>query len=80
MIESVRAFTGQVDFDVLPFPTRIIGADLLLPITYLPTVDFCDMLSVDFDFIPDTTHYIQIERPRECAEYVRAFVSSLHDG
>ena len=80
VIESVRAFAGQVDFDNLPCPTRIIGADPLLPNTYLPTVDFSDMLSVDFDFIPETTHYIQIEKPRECAEYVREFVEGLHLG
>lgn len=78
VIESVRAFAGQVNFDALPCRTRIIGADPLLPATYLPTVDFSDMLSVDFDFIPETTHYIQIEQPRKCAEYVRTFVSSLH--
>ena len=78
VIESVRAFAGQVDLDNLPCPTRIIGADPLLPTTYLPTVDLSDMLSVDFDFIPETTHYIQIEKPRECAEYVRSFVSKLH--
>lgn len=51
-IESVRAYAGQVDFDALPCPTKIIGADPILPTTYLPTVDFSGMLSVDLDFIP----------------------------
>ena len=80
VIESVRAFAGQVDFDELPCPTRIIGADPLLPNTYLPSVDLSDMISIDFDFIPETTHYLQIEKPRDCAEYVRAFVANLLQG
>ncbi|MXW53595.1 MAG: hypothetical protein F4X44_01605 [Gammaproteobacteria bacterium] len=80
VIESVRAYAGQMDFDALPCPTRIIGADPLLPTTYLPTVDFSDMFSVAFDFIPKTSLYIQIKQPRKCAEYVREFVPSLHHG
>lgn len=77
IIKYMRAFAGQVEFDTVPCPIKIVGADPLLPTSYLPTVDFSDMLSVDFDFIPESTHYMQIERPHECAEYVREFVASL---
>ncbi|MXW53402.1 MAG: alpha/beta hydrolase [Gammaproteobacteria bacterium] len=78
IIEYVRAFAGQADLDKLPCPTKIVGADPLLPTSYLPTVDFSDMLSVDFDFIPETTHFMQIEKPSECAEYVHEFMAALH--
>lgn len=77
IVEYVRAFAGQTDLDNLPCPTRIIGADPLLPYSYLPTVDLSDMLRVDFDFIPETTHLMQIENPHECAHYVREFVARL---
>ena len=77
IVEYVRAFADQVDLNNLPCPTRIIGADPLLPFSYLPTVNLSDMLSVDFDFIPETTHLMQIEKPHVCAEYVREFVARL---
>ncbi|MCY4095887.1 MAG: hypothetical protein OXG05_12280, partial [Gammaproteobacteria bacterium] len=58
-------------------PVRITGADPVLPFSYLPTVDLSHMLHVDFDFVPETTHYMQIEKPRECAQYVRTFVANV---
>ena len=74
IIESCRAFAGEVDLGILPCKTKVVGSDPLLPFSYLPTVDFTDILSVDYDFIPESTHFLQIERPFECAEYVRKFV------
>ena len=71
-----RAFADQVDLDKLPCPVRVIGSDPLLPSSYLPTVDLSHMLDVDFDFLPDATHYMQIEQPQECVKFVREFVSS----
>ena len=79
IIEFVRGYTEQVDFNNLPCPTKVIGSDPLLPFSYLPTVDLSDVLSVDFDFIPDTSHFLQIEKPAECAEYVRKFVAQISE-
>lgn len=76
IISSFRAFADQVDLDKLPCPVWAIGSDPLLPSSYLPTVDLSHMLYVDFDFLPDATHYMQIEKPKECAKFVRDFVSS----
>lgn len=76
-VEYVTAYTEQADFDNLPCPTKIVGSDPLLPFTYLPTVDLSDVLTIDFDFIPDASHYLQIEKPDKCAEYVREFVAQI---
>lgn len=76
IIESSRAFAGEVDIGTLPCKTKVIGSDPLLPFSYLPTVDFSHMLSVDYDFIPESTHFLQIEKPYECADHVREFVKS----
>ena len=72
--EYMRAYAEQTDLNELPCPTRIVGADPLLPFSYLPTVDLSDMLCVDFDFIPEATHYMQVEKPRVCADYVYDFL------
>ena len=72
-----RAFAGQVNFDELPHPTRVIGADPVLPFSYLPTVDLSDMISVAFDFVAGATHYMQLEKPELCAWYVDDFITKL---
>lgn len=77
IVDYVRGFADQADLDDLPVPTRVIGSDPLVPFAYLPADDLSDMLSIDYDFIPDTTHYMQIEQPQQCATYVQKFVDSL---
>lgn len=76
--EFIRAYAGQVDFSTLSYPLKIIGADPVLPFSYLPTLDLSDMLNIDFDFLPDTTHFLQMERPVECANQVRDFINRLN--
>ena len=66
-----------VDFQALHSPTKVIGADPTLPYSYLPTFDCTDIAKVDYDFIPEATHLLQLEQPRECAAALREFVSSV---
>ena len=76
--EYVRAYAGEFDLASLPCPTRIIGSDPLLPRSYLPTLDLSDMLNVDFDFIPESSHFLMIEKPDECCDFVRDFILQLN--
>ena len=72
-----RTFAGQVNFDELLHPIRVVGADPILPYSHLPTVDLSDMISVDFDFVAGATHYMQLEKPELCAWYVEDFITDL---
>lgn len=72
-----RTFAGQVNFDEPPHPIKVVGADPILPFSYLPTVDLSDMISVDFDFVADATHYMQLEKPELCAWYVHDFMTKI---
>ena len=73
-----RSFFPLIDLEWLSCPTKIIGADPTLPYAYLPTFDFEDATRVDYDFIPETTHLLQLERPRECVAAIREFLAH-HD-
>ena len=73
--DYVRSFSPLVDFETLPCPTKVIGADPTLPYSYLPAFNLSDVLTVDYDFIPDTTHLLQLEKPAECVEAVRKFIA-----
>ncbi len=50
----------------LSCPTKVIGADPIVPLSFLPSVDLSDIVALDYDFVPDTTHFLQLEEPRKC--------------
>lgn len=77
IIDYASSYSVLVDFTRLASPTKVIGADPLVPYSYLPTLDLSDMLSVDYDFLPEATHFLPLEQPEACAEMVRDFVGSI---
>lgn len=77
IIDYASSYSVLVDFTKLASPTKVIGADPLVPYSYLPTLDLSDMLSVDYDFLPDATHFLPLEQPETCAEMVSDFVGSI---
>ena len=59
----------------LPCPTKVIGADPVVPLSFLPSVGLGDMVALDYDFVPETTHFLQLEEPRECMERTLDFLA-----
>ena len=57
-----------------PVRPRLSAQIPTLPYSYLPTFDFSNVMKVDYDFIPEATHFLQLEQPEECAAAVREFV------
>ncbi len=74
IVDYIRGFSPLVDFGTLSCPTKIIGADPTLPFAYLPTADLGDIVAVEYDFLPETTHYLQLEKPEECVALLREFL------
>ena len=77
IIDYARIFSLAVDFDAMTCPLKVIGADPTLPYSYLPTLDLSDVAIVHYDFLPDATHFLPIEKPRECAAILRDFLRIL---
>ena len=77
MIQFARTFAVLVDFDDLACPTKVIGADPTLPYSYLPTLDPGDVFTVDYDFLPDATHFLQLEQPKQCVSLLKEFIHKL---
>ncbi len=73
--EFVRSFSPLLDLTTLNCPTKVIGADPTVPYTYLPTFDLGHALEVDYDFVPDASHLLQLEQPEQCAEMLRKFLA-----
>ena len=77
LVDYARAFAVLVDFGSLRCPTKVIGADPTLPYSYLPTLDLSDIMSVNYDFLPDATHLLQLESPEECVATMREFLDPI---
>ena len=61
-------------FETIRCPIKVLGADPTLPYSYLPTLDLSHMLTVDYDFLPEATHLLQLEQPEECVSIMREFI------
>ena len=75
IVDYASPYAVLVDFRKFQCPIKVIGADPTLPYSYLPTLDLSDILSVDYDFLPDATHFLSLEKPEECADIVRKFIA-----
>ena len=74
VVEFARAFAVLVSFEALRCPVKVLGADPTLPYSYLPTMDLSGILSVEYDFLPEATHLLQLEQPGECVALLREFL------
>ena len=74
IMDYVRSFSPLVDFSELVGPTLVIGADPTVPYSFLPAYDLSDLVAVDYDFIPESTHLLQLEHPEECVAAIRPFI------
>ena len=74
MMDYARSFFPLLDLDLPNCPTKIIGADPTLPHAYLPTLDHRIVSAMDYDFIPEATHFLQLEKPAECVTVTREFL------
>ena len=77
MIDYSGIYAVLIDFDTMKCPTKVIGADPTLPYSYLPTLDLSDIMTVDYDFLPEATHFLQLEQPDQCVEAMREFIEQI---
>ena len=77
IIDYASVFAVGINFASFKCPIKVIGADPVLPFSFLPTLDLSDVLSVDYDFLPEATHLLQLEQPKECAEITREFLEEV---
>lgn len=77
IVEYAGIYAVLVDFETYVCPTKVIGADPLLPSSYLPTLELSDTVNVDYDFLPDATHFLQLEKPEECVNALRDYIDPI---
>ena len=75
-VEHISAWAVMVDFGAISCPTKIIGADPTLSHSFLPTFDLSEITDTDYDFIPDASHFLQLEQPKQCVDMMLNFLVS----
>ncbi len=77
IVEYASVFAVTINFDSFHCPIKVIGADPTLPFSYLPSMDLSHIMSVDYDFVPDATHFLQLEQPDVCVASMRGFLDEI---
>ncbi|MCY4627264.1 MAG: alpha/beta hydrolase [Acidobacteria bacterium] len=65
-MQFITAYAVLVDIKKMECPVKVIGGDPTAPFAYLPSVDPELVMTVDYDFVPDCGHYLQLQRPDIC--------------
>ncbi|MYB42653.1 MAG: alpha/beta hydrolase [Chloroflexi bacterium] len=74
LMEYGRIYAVGVDLLGFDCPLKVIGADPTLPYAFLPTMDLSEMVGVNYDFLPDATHLLQLEQPENCVALMLEFL------
>ena len=71
-----RSYSLLVNFTDVSCPVKILGSDPTVSYSYLPTIDFSHIVNMDYSLLPGSTHWLQIEKPKECVEQLYQFLNA----
>ena len=60
----------------IDIPVKAIGADPTVRFSFLPGIDLSALTVLDYDFVPDMTHFLQLEAPEKCADLTVEFLEA----
>ena len=72
--EFIFVWSIMVDSGSVACPVKVIGADPTVPSSFMPSMDLSQLIHVDYDFVPETSHFLQFEEPERCAAMTLAFL------
>ncbi len=78
--EYIYCWAIMPDLERLSFPIKVIAADPVEPYSFMPGTDLSTLIYFDYDFIPETTHLLQLEEPGTCAAMALDFLRSRLTG
>ena len=76
IVEYASNFAVLVDFSEIRCSVKVLGSDPTLAYSYLPTFDLTHVVRANYDFLPESSHLLQLEQPRECVAVVRKFLKN----
>jgi pimeloyl-ACP methyl ester carboxylesterase len=64
----------DLERDNLSCPVKAIGSDPTVPYSFMPAMDLSKLTMMNYDFIPESTHFLPLEFPEECAAITVEFL------
>ncbi len=80
MWDSLYPFARMVDYGAIPCPIKVIGSDPTMRNSFLPSTEVPELLRLDYDFVPETTHLLQLENPEACAAFTLDYLARRGPG
>ena len=67
----------QIDTRQVKCPIRVVGSDPTTSFTFMPSMDFDEIARMNYDFLPEATHMLQLEEPERCAAITLEFLNEI---
>ena len=55
---------------------KVIGSDPTYQFSFMPAFDLSALDEMNYDYIPESTHLLQLEYPHECASKLVEFLET----
>ncbi len=75
MWDALYPCARTVDFAAIACPVKVIGSDPTVPNSFLPSTVMPELIRLEDDFVPETTHLLQLEQPAECAAFMLDYLA-----
>jgi pimeloyl-ACP methyl ester carboxylesterase len=75
--EYLFGWAMRVDLKSISCPVKVIGADPTERFSFMPSMDLSALVELNYDFLPETTHFLQMEKPEQCAALTIEFLEGL---
>ena len=76
--EYLFGWAMRVNLNKVSCPVKALGADPTVPFSFMPSMDLSDLIDLDYDYLPDATHFLQLEEPEKCVAFTVDFMRSNH--
>ena len=65
----------MVEFETVSCPLKVIGSDPTVRNSFMPSMELGELVALEYDFVPDASHFLQLEHPEECARRTLDFLA-----
>ena len=73
--EFFYGWSMQIDTNQVKCPIKVVGSDPTTSFTFLPSMAFNELVRMNYEFLPEATHLLQLEEPEHCVEITLQFLS-----
>ena len=71
---TLSAYSLEPELSRLACPVKVIAGDPTFAFSFMPSTELEGIVGFEYDFIPNTTHFLPLEEPAECAATMVEFL------